>query len=189
MAPSLIAPIDDLAPEPRRESMSEGGRTLSLVEQAVERLRSESLRDDYPTLDVIDDSPIEPQNLVRRDFTNEGDPAHDVDKRTSEEIGPFIDPQISATFGEATRLSSTGSVKAAQSVAGNRNVEHAGEPHRLQRIVPDQDSVVGRVADPIAPDHDRIAAVDAHDHDGALRPVIIDAVQMNVFMHVVVLEK
>jgi len=96
MAPSLIAPIDDLAPEPRRESMSDGGRTLSLVEQAVERLRSESLRDDYPTLDVIDDSPIEPQNLVRRDFTNEGDPAHDVDKRTSEEIGPFIDPQISA---------------------------------------------------------------------------------------------
>ena len=108
--------------------MSEGGRTLSLVEQAVERLRSESLRDDYPTLDVIDDSPIEPQNLVRRDFTNESDPAHDVDKRTSEEIGPFIDPHISATFGEATRLSSTGSVKAAQSVAGNRNVEHAGEP-------------------------------------------------------------
>ena len=120
--------MDDSVPESRRESIGEGGRALSLVEQAVERLRSESLRDDYPTLAVIDDSPIEPQNLVSREFMSEGGPARDVNTLTTEDIGPFIDPQISARFGEATRLSSAESAKVAQSAAANRHVERAGEP-------------------------------------------------------------
>lgn len=107
--------------------MSEGYQTLGLVEQAVEYLGSESLRDGYPTLDVTDDLPIEPQSPVRHEFASERYSARTLNTLASEDNGPVIDSRISAFSGEATQRSSPEPVGVAQSAAVYRHVEHAGE--------------------------------------------------------------